>query len=278
LIYALKKIYIKDIELIMKFGITQGRLTDTKSNILQKFPKNWKKEFDYLNKTHLDYIEFFLEKKINLKNPIWTSNGRKTINKLIKKTKLKYSIVCDNYIINKSLKSKKILKYYSRLFLLLKKIHCKLLIVPLEGINLIKVDEYNSVIEFIKKINLMSKKSNVNLSFEFNGDISIFKKIIEDTKIINLQITFDTGNFFVKNRNLAKTLKQYETYINHVHLKDRDKFGNNVVLGNGLINFSQVMKFLKSKNYKRCLTFETHRGINAILTANKNFSQIKNFS
>jgi sugar phosphate isomerase/epimerase len=152
------------------------------------------------------------------------------------------------------------------------------LIVPLEGINLKKVDDYNSVIEFIKKINLISKRSNVNLSFEFNGDISIFKKIIDDTKIINLKITFDTGNFFVKNRNLVKTLKQYETYINHVHLKDRDKFGNNVVLGTGLINFSQVMKFLKSKNYKKCLTFETHRGTNAILTANKNFSQIKNFS
>ena len=226
----------------MKFGITQGRLTDTKGNVLQKFPKNWKKEFDYLSKTHLDYIEFFLENKINLKNPIWTSNGRKTINKLIKKTKLKYSIVCDNYIINKSLKSKKIVKYYSRLLLLLKKIHCKLLIVPLEGINLKKVDQYSSVIEFIKKINLMSKKSNVNLSFEFDGDISIFKKIIEDTKIINLQITFDTGNFFVKNKNLVKTLKQYETYINHVHLKDRDKFGNNVVLGTGLINFSVWLK------------------------------------
>ena len=59
----------------MKFGITQGRLTDTKRNILQKFPKNWKKEFDYLNKTHLDYIEFFLEKKIKIIKNVKTNEG-----------------------------------------------------------------------------------------------------------------------------------------------------------------------------------------------------------
>ena len=262
----------------MNFGITQGRLTDTKKNILQKFPKNWKKEFDYLNKTPLDYIEFFLEKKINLNNPIWTSDGRKKINKFVKKTKLKYSIVCDNYIINKDLKSKRILEYYSQLLLSVKKINCKLLIVPLESINFKKVDEYNSVIEFIKKIHLISKKLDVNLSFEFNEDISVFRKIIKDTKIINLKITFDTGNFFIKNKNLLNSLKQYQKYINHVHLKDRDKFGNNVVLGTGLINFPKIINFLKLRNYNKCLTFETHRGENAILTAKKNFYKVKNLS
>ena len=64
-----------------------------------------------LSTEHDYFVEFFLEKKINLNNPIWTSDGRKKINKFVKKTKLKYSIVCDNYIINKDLKSKRILEY-----------------------------------------------------------------------------------------------------------------------------------------------------------------------
>ena len=44
----------------MKFGITQGRLTNEKKGILQKFPKNWEKEFLFLTQTKLDYIELFL--------------------------------------------------------------------------------------------------------------------------------------------------------------------------------------------------------------------------
>ena len=49
----------------IKFGIMQGRLTKTRRDILQKFPDNWKKEFKYLKKTNLDYLEFFTEQKKN---------------------------------------------------------------------------------------------------------------------------------------------------------------------------------------------------------------------
>ncbi len=261
----------------MKFGITQGRLTNTKKNTLQKFPNNWMKEFEYLNKTNLDYIELFLENKFNPNNPIWSQSGQNKLKKLVKKTRLKYSIVCENFIINKDLKSTKIIKYYENLFLSLKKINCKLLIVPLEGVNFKKIEDYNSVIKFIKEINLMSKKANIDLSFEFNDEVRIFRKIVKDTNIIDLKITFDTGNFFLKNKNLIKSLNHYFNYTNHVHLKDRDKFGKNVVLGTGLINFFEIITILKKRKYKKCLTFETHRGKNAILTANQNLTKIKNF-
>ena len=65
----------------IKFGIMQGRLTKTRKNILQKFPDNWKKEFEYLKNTNLDYLEFFTEKKKNKKNPIWTASGIREIKK-----------------------------------------------------------------------------------------------------------------------------------------------------------------------------------------------------
>ena len=61
----------------------QGRLTKTNSNVLQKFPTDWSKEFDFIKKTSLDYIEFFTEKNFNKKNPLWSSNGIKKIKKKI---------------------------------------------------------------------------------------------------------------------------------------------------------------------------------------------------
>ena len=54
----------------------QGRLTKTNSNVLQKFPTDWSKEFDFIKKTNLDYIEFFTEKNFN---KIFYFNGKQAV-------------------------------------------------------------------------------------------------------------------------------------------------------------------------------------------------------
>ena len=47
----------------IKKGEIESALYIYKS-VLQKFPKNWEKEFAFLTQTGLDYIELFLENKI----------------------------------------------------------------------------------------------------------------------------------------------------------------------------------------------------------------------
>ena len=122
----------------MKFGITQGRLTNEKKGILQKFPLKWDKEFDFLKFINLDYIELFLEKKINKDNPIWTKVGQKKLLEKLKETNLNHHVVCDNYILNKSLDNLNLIKYYKKLFKSIKAINCKLLIIPIEKKNFSK--------------------------------------------------------------------------------------------------------------------------------------------
>ena len=59
----------------MYFGIMQGRLSKVKNGVLQFLPKNWKKEFDLLNKINLDYIELFTT-KFKDQSPIWNTNNK----------------------------------------------------------------------------------------------------------------------------------------------------------------------------------------------------------
>ena len=63
----------------MNIGIYQGRLTN--ANILQKFPKDWVREFGLAKLLGYDHVELFLEKKINLQNPFW-SDKKNIINKI----------------------------------------------------------------------------------------------------------------------------------------------------------------------------------------------------
>ena len=62
-------------------------------------------------------------------------------------------------------------------------------------------------------------------------------------------------------------------YICHFHIKDKNWRGENVVLGNGNVNFKSIFNAIKHIKYKGKYTFETNRGDNPIRTMcnNKNF-------
>ena len=81
------------------------------------------------------------------------------------------------------------------------------------------------------------------------------------------------GNVYLKNKNINLEFEKYNKFINHIHIKDRDKFNKNVVLGSGLINFQSFFNKIRKLDYNGEITLETHRGDNAISTAieNKNF-------
>ena len=114
------------------------------------------------------------------------------------------------------------------------------------------------------------------ISLEINENLQKFKKIILNKKIKNIKITFDTGNFYLKNKNVLQSLKDYYPLINHIHLKDRNLMGKNVVFGSGKINFDNLFKFLKKKKYRRFFTFETNRGSKVLDTAINNLKIVKN--
>jgi len=72
------------------------------------------------------------------------------------------------------------------------------------------------------------------------------------------------------------SLIKYYPHINHIHLKDRNKLGENVIFGTGKINFINLIKFLKKKRYNKLITFETNRGKIALDTAINNLKIVKN--
>lgn len=74
-----------------KVGIVQGRLTAAPKARLQFFPKNWGNEFAIAQSLKIDFIEFFSERIINKKNPIWNDKNLNEYIKLAKKKQIKNS-------------------------------------------------------------------------------------------------------------------------------------------------------------------------------------------
>ena len=85
-------------------------------------------------------------------------------------------------------------------------------------------------------------------------------KLLNLIDLKNIKVVFDTGNRVIQNSNLKDEILKLDQHIGHIHIKDKDIFGNNVILGSGLVNFYQVFSALNEIKYKGSLNFETTRG------------------
>jgi sugar phosphate isomerase/epimerase len=259
----------------MFFGIMQGRLSSTKKNILQFLPRNWEIEFDKAKKAKLDYIELFTT-KLNDKSPIWNKN-QSLLKKKIYETNLKKIILCDNFVFKKSLLSVEYSFFFNSLVRQLSNYKDSTLVVPIENV-FFKKGNYNKLLNKILYFIKISKAKEVMLSFEVQTSYENVLKLKKDLKNKYFQITFDVGNIFIidnNNKSLMTYLNKTKNFINHIHIKDRDKEGSNVVLGTGIIDFKKFFKTIKKIGYNQTFTFETNRGKNFFLTAKKNLSFVK---
>ena len=261
----------------MFFGIMQGRLSESKKGKLQFLPKNWKIEYDRLKEINLDYIELFTT-KFKDRSPIWNENNS-TLKKKIYQTNLKKIILCDNYAFKKSLISINYKNYFNKITNKLSSFPNSVLLIPIENF-LFEKKNYKKLIKAVNYFLINSKKKGIEISFEVQVTSKTILKFKKDLKNKLFKITFDTGNIFLidkDNKRLNSYLRKTKNFINHIHLKDRDEFGNNVVLGTGLINFKNILKSLKKINYNKTFTFETSRGNHYLTTAKNNLALVKKY-
>ena len=75
---------------------------------------------------------------------------------------------------------------------------------------------------------------------------------------------YDTGNRLKDKKLQHKEIIELKNMITHVHLKDKNYRGKNVIFGRGKVDFNSVFSALKKIKYKGKFTFETNRGVDPI--------------
>ncbi len=259
-------------------GIMQGRLIDSPDGQLDWFPQNnWKDEFTLSNKIGIDYIELVAEKNHNNKNPIWSKDGRLKISQLIKKNQLKEPYMCFNYMMNNSILNKNTLKYFNNLLYVCTELKIKNIVLPFFEESIIQDFYFGIIIERIKLMSREALKEKISLILETSISGNKMFKFINDIEMENVGILIDSGNYYEFGFDIVKDLYLFKNLVTHIHIKDKDDKGNNVILGNGGVNFDLFFNALKNINYKTNFTFETTRGNNAIKNAEYNINFFNKF-
>ena len=250
-----------------KIGIMQGRLTrrEIKSR-MQSFPiKQWKREFEYLNKLKLNIMEWTIDYNKFDKNPINTKNGQREILRLKEKYKIKIPSVTADFFMQKPFFKKKYKKFESKIIklisvLILNASYLKMKYIILPLVDRSSIKHRSEEVKLINSLNRfvpLLKQKNMNILFE--SDFKP-KKLLEFIKFFNKSnfgINYDTGNSTNLNYIFENEMI-YFNYIKNVHLKDRKVNGQSMRFGKGDTNFYKILNFFKKKKYSGNLILQSY--------------------
>ena len=264
------------------YGFSQGRLTRSPNHQLQWFPQDkWREEFSYAAKLGCSFIELLIERERNNRNPVWSPSGRTEILHQFTKNGLTPHSLCFDYIIDHSIINDIDKTTYASLIECLTiaaELKCKVVILPLMEASSLTIENMKDMANLLTKVGLTAKSYEISLCIEALLPAEELNKFLNIINMKHVKAVFDTGNRVVESFNLKQEIIKLAKNIGHVHIKDKNKFGENVVLGSGLVDFCEVFEALNAISYQGPLNFETHRGASPLYTAEHNITLCEFFN
>lgn len=264
----------------MQLGIVQGRLIKSPPGCLQWFPqKDWESEFFLARSVGFNYIELVSERQHNAKNPIWLDSGIDRIKSLLEDNNLLLPTLCEDYIIDHSLLEDE--SSENHLYEVIERgalLGVNKLILPLfekSELNSKNIAIYAPV---LRSISAFAEQYNILVCIETILNGAELVTLVELVDHENISCVFDTGNRIAFGHELAKDIVTLGNNIGHVHIKDKNKMNENVLLGSGLVNFKEVFEAFREIKYDGFYTFETFRGVDPVETAIFNMQFVKFFA
>jgi len=140
----------------------------------------------------------------------------------------------------------------------------------------IKKTNFNKYALKLRKISEILYSKKIKLALETDLSAPLLKKLFIQVKSKNIFLVYDTGNR-LKNKKLQyNEILKLKNMIIHVHLKDKNYKGENVIFGSGNVDFISIFKALRIIKYKGKFTFETNRGLDPLKTMINNKKLVLN--
>lgn len=263
----------------LRFGIVQGRLTQSPPGCLQWFPQSeWREEFLTAAKLGVDFIELIAEVQHNVDNPIWSESGVDAIKQLVQTNGLTIHALCNDFVVENTL-SKNLSTLQQCLELVARGglLGAEKYILPLFDASELSASNMSDYVEPIQLIADAAFAVGMTVCLETVLTGQELIRLLDKVDRTHVQIVFDTGNRVAFGHDLPGDIRLLGNRIAHVHIKDKNSQNQNVLLSTGLVNFENVFAALRDINYQGPYTFETQRGSDPLRTAIFNMNLVEFF-
>ncbi len=264
------------------FGIVQGRLTASPLGFLQWFPQDgWQDEFARAEAVGIRFIELLIERQNNATNPAWSTSGRAEIRAAAKESRRDLYSICTDYVIDHGLlgaDGDSVNRHIRDFLAIAADLKCSVAILPLLEESNLTPDNADGYVPVLKEFAKQAAESGITICLESLLSGALLKDLLERVDEPNVKCVFDTGNRVVQNQDVGSEIRLLGGWIQHLHIKDKNATGENVLLGTGLVNFHQVFGALNDVDYRGPLVFETTRGRDPLVTARYHMSTCNFFT
>jgi len=261
-------------------GIIQGRLTPSGGR-LQAFPHGkWKEEFAVAKAVGFDGIELIVERPAGASNPIWDDEGIAGLQAAMRETGVRALSLTDDEIMDAGLlrngpEAEACFAALVTLMRQMKKIGAERIILPFLEEASLKTDReaFLAARGWLEKLVPIADETGVAVMLENDLPTDMLKELVATTGG-KIGVCFDTGNRAYFGYDPAEIL-ELGSLIRHVHIKDKEAGGKNVMLGTGKVDFKTVFANLDAIGYRGPLILETCRGDEDVEAARKNLAFVK---
>lgn len=240
-----------------RLGIVQGRLLPPVNGKIQAFPgENWRDEFALCREVGLNCMEWIFEYENAEKNPICSNAGIGEMEKYSRNYSVRInSVLADYFMVNKLFGDniEEVNKSVDTLCFLISQ--CSKCNIPIIEIPLVDSSALESETDKRQIVNNLrvplehASKCGISIGLETSLEPKEFRKLILSFKSFDVKVNYDMGNSASLGYDSKEEIDLLGEFIINVHIKDREKNGSTLPLGEGNADFNSVFSALENINY-----------------------------
>jgi L-ribulose-5-phosphate 3-epimerase UlaE len=270
-------------ELANPIGIMQGRLLPKYQGRYQAHPVDrWQKEFFIAAELGLDCIEFILDFNERERNPLLRSGGPDEILTLAAKTGVSVDTVCADYFMHAPLHhpdaaiastSRQVLQ---KLMLNGKRIGLSNIVIPcVDQSRFADAAAQKRFVRNVQPLVAVAEKLELYLALETDLPPQPFAELLAAFDSPNISVNYDIGNSAAWGYNPVEELACYGANITDIHIKDRNRGGDSVLLGTGNAQFDLFFKHLEPFNYQGPFILQAYRDDDGLGTSTRQLAWLQ---
>ncbi len=263
----------------LRFGVVQGRLIQSPPGSLQWFPQDcWESELFLAAALGIDYVELIAERGHNPQNPLWSEEGCLRLKTLARRNGLSLHAFCNDFVIDHGLAGNaEVLEQNLSLIERGATLGCEKYILPLFEESELTIGNAHEYIAPLRAIADRAAGYGMIVCLETILKGPELIAVLDEINHPAVSVVYDTGNRVAFDHDLPGDIRMLGKRISHVHIKDKNRSNENVILGTGLVDFLRVFEAFADIKYSGPYTFETNRGKNPLRTAAYNIGLVKFF-
>ncbi len=246
----------------------QGRLCEPEDGRFQSFPRrHWRLEIERAAQIGLRGIEWIYDLYGEGANPIETEDGRQELIRLLSERGVTVVSVCADYFMDRPLlrsspeERAALLERLEWLLGVCGELGVGRVVLPFVDASSIRNEaERAQVIAALRQVLPSAERHAVELHLETDLDPDAFQQLLSLLEHPLIRVNYDAGNSASLGYLPEDEFDAYGPRVGSVHIKDRQRGGGTVELGQGDTDFRSLREQLIKYDYRGDFVLQVARG------------------